>query len=102
MKIWLRAMSGVSRQPGKARRAAATAASTSDSPPRGTRGMAAPVEGSWPGLGCARGTSTDRPPIQWIRIGACEASGLAGTDAWDLESITRSLLAVWSNIGPDD
>ena len=44
-KTWLRAMSGVSRQAGKAALAAATAASTSAAPPRGTRAMTWPVAG---------------------------------------------------------
>ena len=41
----LRAMSGMSRQAGKAALAAATAASTSAWPPRGTRAMTWPVAG---------------------------------------------------------
>jgi hypothetical protein len=44
-KTWLRAMSGVSRQAGKAAWAASTALSTSLLPPRGTRAMTSPVAG---------------------------------------------------------
>ncbi len=44
-KSWLRAMSGMSRQAGKAAFADATAASTSSAPPRGTRPMTWPVAG---------------------------------------------------------
>jgi alkylated DNA nucleotide flippase Atl1 len=44
-KTWLRAMSGVSRQAGKAAWAAATALATSSEPPRGTRAMTWPVAG---------------------------------------------------------
>ncbi len=44
-KTWLRAMSGMSRQAGKAALAASTARSTSVLPPRGTRAMTWPVAG---------------------------------------------------------
>ena len=44
-RTWLRAMSGMSRQAGKASFAASTARSTSVLPPRGTRAMTSPVAG---------------------------------------------------------
>ena len=53
-KTSLRAMSGVSRQAGKAAAAAATAASTSGAPPRGTRAMTCPVAGLYTGPVCSR------------------------------------------------
>jgi hypothetical protein len=49
---------------GKARRAAVTAASTSAAPPRGTRAIIAPVEGSNTGAVASAGTSIECPSIQ--------------------------------------
>ena len=65
-------MRGMSRQPGNARRAALTAASTSAAPPRGTRAMTAPVEGSCTAPVFSRRTFTGRPSIQWLMIGGSE------------------------------
>ena len=65
----LRAMSGMSRQAGKAAFAEATAGSTSACPPRGTRAMTWPVAGLVMGPVCSGRTSTAVPSIQWDRIG---------------------------------
>jgi hypothetical protein len=78
---WLRAMSGMSRQAGKAAAAALTALSTSAAPPRGTRPMTWPVAGLYTGPVCSGGTSTGRPSIQWDRMGSvagCTTSVVIG------------------------
>jgi len=60
-KMLLRAISGMSRQAGKAALAEATAASTSGWPPRGTRAMTLPFAGLKTGPVCSGRTSTMVP-----------------------------------------
>lgn len=81
--MWLRAMRDVLLQAGKAALAAATAASTSAAPPRGTRAISAPVAGSKTGPVASRGTSTEQPSIQWERTGS------SSTRAFRLSSCSR-------------
>ena len=103
-------MSGVSRQAGKAALAAATAASTSVAPPRGTRPITWPVAGLKTGPVCSGRTSTGRPSIQWLRMGSvagCASSmvmvpvslWLAGAMGYAIlmsgSGRTRSRIAPW-------
>src|SRR5207244_7235270 len=72
-KAWTRSLIGVAAQAGKARRAAATAWSTSAAPPSGTRLMTAPVEG----LSTSRKPgppATASPPIQCLASGCARAA----------------------------
>mmetsp|Transcript_87590 Transcript_87590/g.194816 ORF Transcript_87590/g.194816 Transcript_87590/m.194816 type:complete len:348 (+) Transcript_87590:536-1579(+) len=66
-----RALTGVSRQPGKAAAAALTARSTSSAPPSGTRAIASPVDGLVTGKDLLANDGMSLPPTK-----SCNNSGL--------------------------